>query len=418
MNKSFPAFVLGLFDTGVAVLSGLLEHGVETLGFDHESFQLGFRLFPSLSHLCPSPTDKNEELISYLLAFADNYQQKPVLFPSSDVYVRFLSKNIEVLKSKFLIILSNKEINDLVLYKNSQYDCVKQTGTLVPQQMILLAKEPYPKLKPGLDYPVLMKPIQSDRWLKKVGKVAIIANQTELEHYHQQLKKYNYDVIIQEVIPGPSSNNYEVSHYITTSGKRYGPFIMQKFRQFPNYFGTGTSGESIKNQEIKDLADNLIQQLSIRGFANTEFKWDPIRGQYVFIETNLRVWQQIDFCKKCGLDLAWIQYLDVTDQLKDDLENDYKTNVGYIDLLYDIYAFLGLWGKNKLTFRLWLRSWKHVVSWGVLSFYGVSTLSKVRLFLSKSPFMIKFGLIQLSLRIRNFFSKQSNPDEISSGLDS
>jgi predicted ATP-grasp superfamily ATP-dependent carboligase len=174
------------------------------------------------------------------------------------------------------------------------------------------------------------------------------------------------EVVGQEIIPGPPTQNFEVSAYISTKRILFGPFIMKKMRQFPSQFGVGTSGVSVKNERLRHHAQEVFFKMGLKGFINAEFKWDSRRQSYRYIETNPRVWQQIDLATSCGLDLCLVQYQDLTGQEPQRAEN-YREGIRWVNPIPDYYSFLESRHSNQSSFRQWLQSWKHTKVWGIFS---------------------------------------------------
>lgn len=392
-----PVFVLSLFDTGLAVLNSLAKRHVITIGFEHDPVLFNRFALKYPKNLCPSPVDAPDVLVAYLIKKSRDFTAKPVLYAASDVYVDFIARHEEQLKAYFLFSLPDKPVFNQAFTKLNQTAYAKDCGANVPYQLNVDTQQSPIVIPKALHYPFLMKPIQSNLWQNcphyRNDKVIEIQNEAELNQYIAYFKKYHIDAIFQEIIPGAVNNQYEVSHYITQSKTIIGPFIMRKIRQFANDYGTGSAGISVKNEALEQLSNELVKKMDLRGFVNTEFKWDPIAKKYFFIECNLRVWQQIDLANKCGLDLAWISYLDITGQHKPSL-NDYKEGITWIDPFMDTYSFLTLWGKRQLTLREWLKSLHNVRSWGIFSLNIINRRSKWVLIIKNIPAMVKYSLKQ------------------------
>jgi predicted ATP-grasp superfamily ATP-dependent carboligase len=401
IDTSHAAFVLSLFDTGLAVLRHLNARRVKTFGFDDNIKSCGFRTNVAKTEICPSPQDTPKDLLSFLIQRSKGLKNKPVLFPASDLYVIFVSEYREQLKPYFLFILPEVDVAQKFFSKEKQGEWAAQAGAFVPKEFSVFAHDNINI--PKIDFPVFIKGIESHIWQQAVsGKGFIAHNENELKTTLNRLAKLNLNSLVQEIIPGPASNNYEVSYYISSQGQTFGPFIMQKLRQFPVDFGVGTIGESIHSEKIKKIADSLIEKMQIRGFANMELKWDPRDKEYKYIETNIRVWQQIDLCHACGWDLASIQYLDLTGQdVKSILpQSNYLAGQRWIDPWNDIYSFLVHWGDQRLSFRTWFESWKNIISWGSFSKTDLKPACQWYTLLMRSLNLVKMFMLQFKKRLK------------------
>ena len=65
MLKRNPAFVLGMFETGLAVGRSLGRKGVKVIGLDFKK-DIGFYSRYILGQLCPHPIEKEQEFIDFL----------------------------------------------------------------------------------------------------------------------------------------------------------------------------------------------------------------------------------------------------------------------------------------------------------------------------------------------------------------
>ena len=88
-----PCFVLGLFDTGLAALRALGRAGLPALGFDYEPEGFGFQSRYGSRVVCPHP-DAPAELIRILCEQARPFPKRPILYPTSDAFVAFVSENL------------------------------------------------------------------------------------------------------------------------------------------------------------------------------------------------------------------------------------------------------------------------------------------------------------------------------------
>lgn len=394
-----PAFILSLFDTGLNVLRHLKERGVTSYGFDHDTNNLGFHTRAGKTEICPSPLEFPELLLSFLIERAEKMPYKPVLFPASDLYAKFISDYRVELSPYFLFIVPEPDVANKFYSKIEQGAWAAQAGAVVPKEFKFYFDDTLKKH--DVNFPVFVKGLESYVWQKFFYVKGFVAkNEAELLKILVKLARLKINVLVQEIIPGPSSNNYEISYYVSTKGEQFGPFIMRKLRQYPVDFGVGTMGESLHSEKIKPIADALIKKMQIRGFANMELKWDPRDQEYKYIETNLRVWQQIDLCRACGWDLAWIQYLDLTGQEIDSsvFQREYVDGLRWVDPWNDIYSFLDQWGRRQLSVFSWLRSLKNIASLGVISRKDPKPFYRWTNIIQRLLGVSKFFLLQLRKR--------------------
>ncbi len=90
----------------------------------------------------------------------------------------------------------------------------------------------------------------------------------------------------------------------SVNGRIAGLFGYEKLRQHPNRFGTGTYLRSVSVDNLRPLAENILQQLEFTGISEIEFVHDPQTGAYKVIEMNPRTWKSVHFATQCGVNLV------------------------------------------------------------------------------------------------------------------
>ena len=68
----YISVVLGLFDTGLAVIRALGRKGIPVYGFDYNPKQPGFKSRYCISEICPDPISEPDKLLEYLTLFKIN----------------------------------------------------------------------------------------------------------------------------------------------------------------------------------------------------------------------------------------------------------------------------------------------------------------------------------------------------------
>src|SRR5262245_37000989 len=108
MRQTVPCFVLGLFDTGLAVVRALGRAGLTVFGFDHQRDEFGFRSKFGSHTVSPHP-GAAAELVEFLCARARQSSERPILYPTSDAFVTFVSDNRDALEPHFRFALPSCE---------------------------------------------------------------------------------------------------------------------------------------------------------------------------------------------------------------------------------------------------------------------------------------------------------------------
>ncbi len=320
-----PVFVLSLFDTGLATLRLLSRCGVWVEGFDHEPQSVGFATRAAPTHLVSLAGEASDGLMRQIVARVGKLNRgRAILIPASDEYVDWLCRHKEALEEYATWLLPPIPALKLILKKDSQVKLAEGAGLRVPRTVTLP-----PALDAGAfralardfegccSYPMCVKPLCGAAWKQVFGtKGMLIHSAEELWRLYEQVRALGIDILVQEVIPGPVTCNFEVSYYVSMKGVLESLFVMQKIRQLPPGLGTASYGitevNSARVAQLKVLVQRWIQASQYRGIGNTEFKWDPRCNEFVYIETNPRVWQQIDLAAKAGQNFPWMLYAELT----------------------------------------------------------------------------------------------------------
>ena len=370
LRTAHTAFVLSLFDTGLAVVRDLAAAGISVTGFDSDRNQPGFSSRRCRAVVCPKP-EKDQELVELLIKEADRHSEMPVVFPASDSFVAFLARNEARLRERLLFNIPKPELVEALVSKTTQFELVERLGVIVPKYFRVSTGEELARAAKELRFPVFLKPALGHRWQEHFHSKGIrVETGEEMVRQCRAVQALGLEIVAQEIVPGPPSTNYEVSAYVSSRGEISGPFVMQKYRQHPVDFGAGTMGQSIVHPELAALMREFLVRLKTRGFAgfaNTEFKWDERDGKFKYIETNPRVWQQIGLAAKCGLDFAEIQYRDLTNQPAPRPAGDYRSGVKWVDPVRDAYSFIENRKRGRLTFTEWISSLSGARAFGIFS---------------------------------------------------
>src|SRR4051794_14182704 len=82
-----PVIVASAFHTGVMLMRNLVRRGVRTCCIDCDRDNSGFYTVYGPAHECPNPDAQPAEWLEYMVSFAQKFERKPVLIPSSDQFV-------------------------------------------------------------------------------------------------------------------------------------------------------------------------------------------------------------------------------------------------------------------------------------------------------------------------------------------
>jgi predicted ATP-grasp superfamily ATP-dependent carboligase len=168
----------------------------------------------------------------------------------------------------------------------------------------------------GLDlhFPVIIKPAISIRMQRSARLKALAAG--DLAELHGQYRAASRlvspdEIMIQEVIPGSGAGQVSVATFCV-DGRISQVMTARRRRQYPIDYGLGSSFvESVHLPELLDPAERVLRYMRASGMVEVEFKQDARDGIYKLLDINIRPWGWHTLCIACGLDLPYIQYLEL-----------------------------------------------------------------------------------------------------------
>jgi len=158
-------------------------------------------------------------------------------------------------------------------------------------------------LKDRFNYPVVIKP------RKAAGAMGVCYPETAAELETQYLsvhRRFPYPMI-QEYIPreGPG---YGASFLFDEKGRVKASFVHKRLREYPVTGGASTLRESVRYDDIRDMAQSLLQALGWFGVAMVEFKVDPRDGTPKLMEINPRFWGSLALAVTAGVNFPYLLY--------------------------------------------------------------------------------------------------------------
>lgn len=350
-----PCFVLGLFDTGLAVVRALGRAGLPVFGFDAQAGEPGFRSRYGSHAVCPHPRD-GDELVAFLRERARTCSARPVLFPTSDAFVTFISEHREALAAHVDFILPSPEVVATALDKASQYARAAAAGVPVPPTHTPRTLEEVRTLAEAVTYPAVVKPRVGHVWRDafRSDKAIRVDSPAALVRLYQQIFTARQSALVQPLVAGPNTNHCKVCAYFDRDGRPRAVISMRKIRQYPVDFGVGTLMESVVDPELQALGLRLFEAFEWRGPGSIEFKRDDRDGTWRLIELNPRLWQQHALAGACGINFPLLQYHDLTTGGARAVAS-YRAGVRWLDEFRDLRS---AWEHRRsgLTLTQWIRS--------------------------------------------------------------
>lgn len=354
-NYTTPAYVLGASVTGLAVIRNLARHGVPVFMVDADTMR------PAMHSRFAKPliAPKDEKaLLSFLIDEANRATEKPVLFPTSDLYLGFVHQHRAELHRHFRFIISPENVMNLLLDKKGQYDLAVQMAIPVPKTIYPQNAADLEKSANSFHYPVFIKGLRTEIWRKRFGEIKgfVAKDRAELvKKYHDIQADGAMDTVVQEIIQGDDTCHYKICAYLDQHQNVLLSFTLQKIRQFPCRFGIGSCVESLWVPEVADLGIAFLRSIKYEGVGSIEFKRDTRDGTFKMIEVNPRFWAQNALADVCGQNFALTAYKNL---IGEEIvpKSDFIEHIKWTAFKEDRASFLGYRKEKLISFGAWLKS--------------------------------------------------------------
>lgn len=359
------AYVFGASLNALGVVRCLGQRGIRVRTIQRRRDEM-----PSLSRFS-SPifierTVTQSEYLEALVAAAKQDGDKPVLIPTGDVDIKFMSDNREVLREHFRFILSDAATLGALLNKDEFYDLASRMNLAVPKTYSAATIEQVQEISRHIAFPCVIKPRYSPAWQNRriaraLGymKVLECSSPRELLSCYGSLDMEARDVVIQEMIPGGEDNLQDVYVYLGPNGSSAGTFCLQKLRTAPIAGrGGGTLVQSTHNTEIAAIGFSFVQAIGYRGPAAVCFKQHAETGQFMVIEVNARLSLHHSLAAHCGIDYVYILYRDSIGAFEAKPKFVYPAGVKWIAALGDSRVFRDYRKEYGLSIRRWVLSYR------------------------------------------------------------
>jgi predicted ATP-grasp superfamily ATP-dependent carboligase len=336
------AIVLGGHVQGLGIVRILGREGIPVLVIDNTNANLAKH-----SKYCHNfYRIKDDLLFDFLNSLVQSQQYRGwVIFPTNDFHVKLLSQNKQQLEKNFII--STDSWDTVRIFYNK-----RETYRLAENLQIPIATTFFPENENEIDglkvkFPCIIKPaVMYDFYKKTRKKVFVCRDMKELKaNYNKALELIPAeDVIVQEIINGPSRNQYS-SCFLFLNNITYINLIACRMRQHPLDFGNATTyAETIEIPELREYGERILKAVGYNGICEMEFKLDSRDNKYKFLEVNSRTWKWHTIANKAGTPFVKNYFDYLTGKIIQPSEGFSKS--AYIHSLTDIPVQLQLFLKG------------------------------------------------------------------------
>jgi len=268
-----------------------------------ESTRLATAAFSRYCHrtvVYPSPLFNPADFVYFLLRELSRHSYQ-MLLPMEDETTFLISKfHSEFSRRTYLPIPSFEKLQ-FANRKDKILKLAEDKGIPIPKTWYIDDITQLNDLKASLPYPVVIKPKNS------AGAVGVSYPKNSDELIKQYLtihQRFPYP-LIQERIPS-HGNGYGASFLMGKSGDVKASFVHKRLREYPVTGGASTLRESVRNDDVRDMAHTLLKALDWFGVAMVEFKMDPRDGIPKLMEINPRFWGSLSLAVAAGVNFPYL----------------------------------------------------------------------------------------------------------------
>ncbi len=274
-----------------------------TVGESTRLMTAAFSRYCNRAVVYPSPLNSPAEFLTFLSQeLRGNAYQ--MLLPMEEESLELISRHhSEFSRWTYVPIVSHDRLQ-VARRKDKILRLSEKLGIPIPKTWYVENLSQLDSLKMNLPYPVVIKPKMSS------GAIGVFypRNPEELlEQYMAVHQRFPYP-LIQELIPHEGSG-FGASFLLDERGQVRASFLHKRLREYPVTGGASTLRESVRRDDVRDMALTLLKALNWFGVAMVEFKVDPRDGIPKLMEVNPRFWGSLSLAIEAGVNFPYLLYL-------------------------------------------------------------------------------------------------------------
>jgi predicted ATP-grasp superfamily ATP-dependent carboligase len=348
--------VIGCHVNGYGVIRSLGQKGFKVIALHYDNTDFGH----ASKYVCerakiPHPRIEEERFVDFLVRNSHKWEEALLVETNDDIAVS-ISKNKTELIKHYKILTPDWDVLRRLIEKPETYKLADKCNVPYPKTFLLMTLDELHEIKDEINYPCVLKPVLGYEFASRFNsKVFSVNNYDDLLSKFKLCLESGLEVMIQEIIPGPDSNIYNLMLYMNSGGNISARFLSKKIRQNPPQFGHCRVGISHNRiPEIEEFTKRLLKEVNFRGFASAEFKKDPRDEQFKLMEINGRMVRRMWLAAYCGVNFPWIIYMDLVEGKQIEV-NDYKKSAYWIELYQDVSNSIIRHNKEELKFSDYLK---------------------------------------------------------------
>lgn len=293
----------GHWRKSLAAVRALGRKGIRvTVG---ESSGLATAAFSRYCHravVYPSPHNRPSEFLDFLFGEL-SHRTYQMLLPMEDETLGLISQHHSEFSRLTYLPIASFDKFQFARRKDNVLQTAEKLGIPIPRTWYVDDISQLDGFKDRLSYPVVIKPRMSS------GAIGISYPKNPGDLISQYLsihRRFPYP-LIQEFIPreGPG---YGASFLLDEKGEVRASFVHKRLREYPVTGGASTLRESVRHDDIRDMARALLNALDWYGVAMVEFKVDLRDDIPKLMEVNPRFWGSLSLAIEAGVNFPYLMY--------------------------------------------------------------------------------------------------------------
>jgi D-aspartate ligase len=313
MTTTPPAYVLGGYEAGLAVVRSLGRAGVPVVSVvSSEREPARHSRHPRATVVAPDPANAPADHVEVLHRLADEHGPG-VVIPTTDESLEAVAAHHDALASRHRVACPADLVAQRFLDKRLTGEVAAQVGVEAPRSVVPADEADLAACLEGLRYPCLVKPRESYRYNRAFGiKMKRVHTPDELRAAWGEAHELGISTMVQELIPGPETGGVNYNVYMV-DGEPCVELTSRKLRLSPPDFGYPCAVVTARVPEVVEPGRRIVRGLGLDGFANVEFKQDERDGRYKLMEVNGRPNMSGALAVRCGVDFPLLTYRHLVD---------------------------------------------------------------------------------------------------------
>ena len=304
MDERKSAIILGGHYASLPIARSLLRQGYSVYCHDQARDPVALRCNGVMA-LAPEPRDDN--LLDKIREQCEHTDSKPILFVTSDAYLKFLGDHFDALKQCCYFPYPEVSMVEALLDKQKSHGAFASVGLPVPDTQAI---ERGSDLALCLKAPIVLKPLVQTDWTLNC-EAMLVTNQRKVLFFGtietaakavSELNSYG-PMVAQSFIPGGDDCLYYYVGYRGQNGKMLASCGNRKISTLQEGMGSETHLVTGSPADVTSLGEHVFEALDIKGVAGVDIKRDARTGKLYVIEVNYRFGLSDGILLASGLDL-------------------------------------------------------------------------------------------------------------------